>query len=64
MRRRTLSAYDDKPETIENRLKVYEEQTSPLIQYYKSKGMLKDVNASFGTIDEIVNNIKRLLESN
>ncbi len=55
---------DDKPETIENRLKVYEEQTSPLIQYYKSKGMLKDVNASFGTIDEIVNNIKRLLESN
>jgi len=36
---------DDKPEAIENRLKVYEEQTAPLIDYYKDKGLLKDIAA-------------------
>lgn len=32
---------DDKPETIKSRLKVYHEQTEPLIEYYKNKGMLR-----------------------
>jgi adenylate kinase len=53
---------DDKPETIENRLKVYEEQTAPLIDYYREKGMMKDVDASEGTVDEIVDKIKDTLD--
>jgi len=28
---------DDNPETIKNRLKVYQEQTAPLIEFYKEK---------------------------
>ena len=32
---------DDKPATISNRLKVYEEQTSPLIGYYSALGKLR-----------------------
>ena len=39
---------DDKPETVLNRLKVYHEQTQPLIDYYKAEGVLKDVD---GTVD-------------
>ena len=34
---------DDKEETIENRLKVYEKQTSPLVDYYKKAGLLQEV---------------------
>jgi len=35
---------DDKEETIENRLKVYERQTAPLIEYYKNKKSLYEVS--------------------
>jgi len=34
---------DDKEETIRRRLKIYKEQTKPLIQYYKQKGILKNI---------------------
>lgn len=37
---------DDKPETVENRLKVYTEQTKPLIDYYDKKGILVTVDSS------------------
>lgn len=36
---------DDKEEVINRRLKVYMEQTAPLINYYQETGILKDVNA-------------------
>lgn len=39
---------DDKPETVEKRLKVYHEQTQPLIDFYGNKGVLKEVD---GTVD-------------
>jgi len=35
---------DDNPETFKLRLQAYEEQTAPLVDYYKSKGVLKSVN--------------------
>jgi adenylate kinase len=34
---------DDKEETIKARLKVYEEQTAPLIAYYKNTGLLRTI---------------------
>ncbi|MEI7640368.1 MAG: adenylate kinase [bacterium] len=52
---------DDKPETIERRLKVYAEQTAPLINYYKDKNILHDVVASEGSIEEIVEKIKTII---
>jgi len=52
---------DDKPETIEKRLVVYERQTTPLINYYKKKNLLKEIEASEGTIDEIVKKIEDAL---
>lgn len=36
---------DEKPEVVKNRLEVYEKQTSPLIEYYKEKGMLENVDS-------------------
>ena len=36
---------DDKEDVIENRLKVYNAQTSPLIEHYRGRGLLKVVNA-------------------
>jgi len=34
---------DDKPEVIRERLKVYKRSTEPLIEYYRRKGLLRDV---------------------
>ena len=39
---------DDKAETVQNRLRVYHEQTQPLIEFYTGKGILKTVD---GTVD-------------
>lgn len=39
---------DDKPETVQKRLKVYHDQTQPLIDYYTEKNKLVEVD---GTID-------------
>jgi adenylate kinase len=35
---------DDRPETVRKRLQVYWEQTSPLIDYYRQKGILAEIN--------------------
>ena len=37
---------DDKPETVQKRLKVYHEQTQPLIDYYKKQNILKSVDGT------------------
>ena len=43
---------DDNEETVGNRLKVYTEQTAPLIDYYKGKGVLIDIDG-VGAIDAV-----------
>lgn len=37
---------DDNEETIKNRLSVYHSQTSPLLDYYKKKSLLKEVEGT------------------
>ena len=39
---------DDKAETVLNRLKVYHDQTAPLIGYYERKGLLKKIDGAQG----------------
>ena len=51
---------DDNAETIENRLDVYRQQTEPLIEYYRSKGRLKTVDAD-GSIDEVYERLSAVL---
>jgi len=37
---------DDKKETVEQRIRVYLDQTSPLIEFYKGKGLLIEVDGA------------------
>ena len=51
---------DDNVESVAVRLKTYERQTSPLISYYKEKGMLLEINGQQEINDvfkEIVNKL-------
>jgi adenylate kinase len=43
---------DDKAATVERRIKVYTEQTSPLIEYYRQKGLLVEVDGT-QSIDQV-----------
>ena len=51
---------DDNPETVLNRLKVYHDQTQPLIDYYGKAGIVKEVD---GTVDmnDVFNAIVEIL---
>ena len=51
---------DDKEDTIIQRLKVYEDQTAPLIEYYRGKGVLYDVDGT-GPIQGIFQQILKIL---
>ncbi len=52
---------DDKEETVKNRLKVYHNQTSPLIGYYEEKGILKKVDGML-PIEEVLEDIIRIVD--
>ncbi len=56
-----LQRDDDKEEVVLNRLKEYERQTAPLIEYYENKGLLKTVNAAT-EIEETYQLVKAVLE--
>lgn len=45
---------DDEPETVKNRLKVYEEQTVDLIEYYKKRNLLVTVNGDLSKDDAFI----------
>ncbi len=53
---------DDKPETVGNRLRVYHEQTQPLIDYYTKAGVLHTVDGT-QDIDKVFEDIKGILEA-
>jgi adenylate kinase len=53
---------DDKEETIRTRLKEYEKQTAPLIQYYRNKTTLRSIQGVGGP-DQIFDQIIRLLDA-
>ena len=48
---------DDNEATVRNRLDVYEKSTSPLIDYYKGKGLLKAVDGD-RPVDEVYADVK------
>ena len=52
---------DDTPEVIRNRQKIYWEQTAPLLDFYRGKGILKEVDG-LGEIPEITERILNVLK--
>ncbi|HCC36759.1 MAG TPA: adenylate kinase [Treponema sp.] len=51
---------DDRPEAIQKRLEVYRAQTAPLINFYREKGLMIDVDAR-PPVEEVVANFKKSL---
>ena len=51
---------DDTEDVIKNRLKVYNEQTLPLIDYYRNEGILKEIDG-LGNLEDITARLKEAL---
>lgn len=51
---------DDRREAIETRLKVYDEQTAPLVRYYEERKLLSPVDAS-GAVDVVFQHLSQVL---
>jgi adenylate kinase len=51
---------DDLEEVIGPRLKTYEEQTAPLVRYYRAQGMLQDVDAA-APVEEVTQRVMEIL---
>jgi adenylate kinase len=54
---------DDKPETVRHRIEVYNEQTAPLIDYYRQKGLLVEIDGTQAIEDVTVDLMKSVEES-
>jgi adenylate kinase len=52
---------DDTEEVVRKRMRVYEEQTAPVMEYYARKGLLSRVLGD-GTVDEVFQRIKGVLQ--
>ncbi|WP_457591769.1 adenylate kinase [Geoglobus sp.] len=52
---------DDKEETVRERLRVYKEQTEPLINYYSQKEVIHDIDGT-KDIEEVWKQIENVLE--
>jgi adenylate kinase len=53
---------DDKEETVAERLRVYDEQTKPLVSFYRDEGILRSIDAE-GELDEVTQRLEMALES-
>jgi len=51
---------DDAEATVRKRLEVYEKQTSPLLEYYRGQGRLREVKG-LGSVDEVYRQLNRAL---
>jgi len=56
-----LQRDDDREETISARLKVYDKQTAPLVDYYRQRGILREIDG-VGSVDDIGNRLIKALE--
>jgi adenylate kinase len=52
---------DDTPEAIDERLRLYHEETEPLIEYYRTRGNLVGIHAD-RPVNEVFSEIQRTLE--
>jgi adenylate kinase len=55
-----LQRDDDREETISARLKVYDIQTAPLVDYYRQRGILREIDG-VGKVEDIRNRIIKAL---
>ncbi len=53
---------DDRPDAVRTRLAVYEEQTAPLLEYYRVREALTPIDAS-GTPEQVARRLQLALEN-
>ena len=58
---RLVTRDDDKPETVRHRLSVYAEQTFPLVEFFRERKLLSEVDGC-GSVDEVAESIFKLFE--
>jgi adenylate kinase len=51
---------DDNEQTVAERLKVYEEKTKPLVEFYRAQGLLRTINAE-GSVIEVAKRLDAAL---
>ena len=56
-----LQREDDNEESIIKRIEVYKEQTEPMIEFYKSSGLLQTINGE-GSVEDVYSQLKRLVK--
>ena len=56
-----LQREDDNEESIIKRIEVYKEQTEPMIEFYKSSGLLQTINGE-GSVEDVYSQLKRLIK--
>jgi len=61
-RGRASGRMDDNEETVRRRLQVYRESTQPLLDYYRDRGILAEIDGT-GPIDEVTDRIKQVLDT-
>jgi adenylate kinase len=55
-----LRRSDDNPETVRSRLEAYREQTTPILPFYRDKGVLQSVDG-MGTVEKVFGQIKEIV---
>ena len=51
---------DDKPETVENRIRINQEQSAPILEYYSNKGLLHTVDGEIG-IENVFSEVQNII---
>ncbi len=51
---------DDNPESVKTRLKAYNRQTMPLLEFYRAKSVLKEIDGR-GRVEEVAARLRRAL---
>ena len=56
-----LQREDDNEQSITKRIEVYGQQTEPMIDYYKSAGLLETIDGH-GSVNDVYGRLKKLME--
>jgi adenylate kinase len=59
---RLIQRPDDNEATVAERLRVYEEKTRPLIEFYRARGLLRVINAE-GGVEEVTRRLEQALHA-
>jgi adenylate kinase len=56
---------DETSQAIKNRLRVYREKTKPVVDYFRKKGLLADIDANyqFEEVDKVISQCERHLQN-